>query len=66
MSWAAIVKSTKNGGEARYAPDVSIEVLERMVWKYGKPVTTGKPWIVMEFNGIIGAGDGIPSKWMRV
>jgi hypothetical protein len=56
---------TKNG-PAKYIPGTDIESLERMVWHNGSPVTNGRTWKVMEFDKVIGASEGIESKWIRV
>jgi hypothetical protein len=67
MAWKDIVAGT--GGRnapAKYNPRVDIEKLERLVWKEGTPVTTDKPFKVMEFLEEIGASEGKSSWWVRV
>jgi RHS repeat-associated protein len=63
--WKTVVETTKNG-PAKYIPGTDIESLERMVWHNGSPVTNGRTWKVMEFDRVIGASEGIESKWIRV
>ena len=65
MSWKDIIKSTKNG-PAKYNLGTDIEVLERMVWEKGTPVTNGKTWKVMEFDDVIGAIGGAKTNYMIV
>jgi hypothetical protein len=63
--WSTVVKGTKTGA-AKYLPGTSIEALERLAWAQGTPVTTGKPWKVMEFSAEIGASGGKSSRWVRI
>ena len=65
IPWAKIVESTTSG-LAKYSPDVRIEQLERAVWESGIPVSSGKPWKVVEFTGEIGANSGKSLRWVRV
>lgn len=65
LTWNKIVESTKSG-PAKYRPEIDIEALERQVWAEGRPVTSGKPWKVMELQEEVGASGGKSSKWVRV
>ena len=65
MSWKDITDSTKNG-PAKYKPEIDIESTEKMVWEKGTSVTNGKTWKVKEFDDVIGASDGVETKYMRV
>lgn len=65
VPWKDIVEGTTSG-PAKYKPGLRIEALERGVWETGTPVTTGKPWKVQEFQDVIGASEGKPSRWVRV
>ena len=63
--WSKIIKSTK-GGPAKYLPETDIQAFELNAWEKGISVTNGKTWKVMAFDEVIGASDGLPSKWVRV
>ncbi|WP_457968008.1 DUF6531 domain-containing protein [Pseudomonas sp. R4-84] len=64
--WPAVVKSTANGGAARYLPGTDIEALERYVFANGQSVNNGKPWKVMDLGRTVGANDGKETPYMRV
>ncbi|MWV17459.1 type IV secretion protein Rhs [Pseudomonas sp. L-22-4S-12] len=63
--WPEVVKSTKSG-PAKYKPGVDIEKLERGAYEIGTSTTNGKPWKVQEYDEVIGASEGKPSRWIRV
>ncbi|WP_334597076.1 RHS repeat-associated core domain-containing protein [Pseudomonas alvandae] len=64
--WPAVVKSTANGGAARYLPGTDIEALERYVFANGQSVNNGKPWKIMDLGRTVGANDGKETRYMRV
>ncbi|MGX9379881.1 RHS repeat-associated core domain-containing protein [Pseudomonas sp. JQ36] len=64
--WPSVVKSTANGGAAKYAPGTDIEALERHAFEHGQEVNNGKPWKVIDMGRIIGANDGKETRFMRV
>ncbi|MBD2871222.1 RHS repeat domain-containing protein [Paenibacillus arenilitoris] len=66
LSWKAVIKSTKNGGPARYLHGTDIEAVERFVWANGTPVTNGKDWKVFKFDQVVGASDGKETQYIRV
>jgi hypothetical protein len=65
MSWKDIVEYTRHG-DAKYKPGTNIEQLERLAWEKGTPVNNGRPWKVIEFDSIVGAKNGIETKYVRV
>ncbi|WP_248805111.1 RHS repeat domain-containing protein, partial [Pseudomonas sp. MWU13-2100] len=64
--WPSVVKSTANGGAAKYLPGTDIESLERYAFKNGQDVNNGKPWKVIDMGETIGANDGKETRYMRV
>jgi RHS repeat-associated protein len=64
--WPSVVKSTANGGAAKYAPGTDIEALERHAFEHGQEVNNGKPWKVIDMGRTIGANDGKETRFMRV
>ncbi|UZE09708.1 RHS repeat protein [Pseudomonas sp. B21-053] len=64
--WPDVVKSTANGGKAKYLPGTDIEALERHAFKNGQDVSNGKPWKVIDMGKTIGANDGKETRFMRV
>lgn len=66
LSWKDVVKSTKNGGAAKYLHGTNVEALERFVWANGTPVNSSKDWKVYKFDHVVGASDGKETKYMRV
>jgi RHS repeat-associated protein len=64
--WPSIVKSTANGGAAKYLPGTDIEALERHAFANGQDVNSGKPWKVIDMGRTIGANDGKETRYMRV
>ena len=76
MTWNEIIKSTANGGKAKYHPGIknspgigSIEALERHAWETGTPVISDKPnkiWKVKKMDYICGACDGKETQYMRI
>ena len=69
VEWKVAVKETRRA-EALYKPTVvqDVEAFERYVWQNGIPTnhTDGRTWKVMEFKDVIGASDGLESRWVRV
>lgn len=65
IPWRTVIAGTRVG-PAKYRPGIAIEMLEREVYKNGKPTTNGKPWKVMEFPHCIGASHGKLSCWVRI
>lgn len=65
LSWKQIIDNTKFS-EAKYKPGINIEALERYAWEKGTPTTNNKPWKVIELDEIIGAKNGLETKYMRV
>jgi hypothetical protein len=66
MDWKDIVKSTKNGGAARYKPGIDIEAIERYAWEYGTTTKSRDSFKVMKFDDVIGANGGKETVFMRV
>jgi len=64
--WPSVVKSTANGGAAKYLPGTDIEALERHAFANGQDVNNGKPWKVIDMGKTIGANDGKETQYMRV
>jgi len=64
--WPSVVKSTANGGAAKYVPGTDIEALERHAFANGQDVNNGKPWKVIDMGKTIGANDGKETRYMRV
>ncbi|WP_434604520.1 RHS repeat protein [Pseudomonas sp. Z4-7] len=64
--WSTVIKSTGNGGTARYLPGTDIEALERYVFANGQNVNNGKPWKVMDLGRTVGANNGKETRFMRV
>ena len=60
-----MITSTKFG-PTKYLPNIDVKALELDVWENGKLATNKKPWKVMEFNDIIGASEGTPTRFVRV
>jgi hypothetical protein len=69
LSWQDIIKSTINGGKAKYKPGINIEAFERDAWNSGTSVAssvTNKSWKVKAFNDVCGACNGKETKYMRI
>jgi hypothetical protein len=65
MTWKETINSTKSG-PAKYKQGVDIERMEREAYKNGVPATNGKPWKIREYETVIGASEGKPSRWIRL
>jgi hypothetical protein len=65
ISWNNIVESTKSG-PAKYKYGTDIQKIEMEVYKTGTNVTNGKPWKVKGFDTIVGAKDGIETRYVRL
>ncbi len=65
ISWKKIVESTKSC-PAKYKPEINIEAIELQAWKSGRSTTNGKSWKVFECKDIIGAKDGIETRFVVV
>ena len=64
--WKQIVQSTKNG-PAKYSPNIGdIETFERDAWATGTPTTNGKNWRVKAYDRVIGATNGMETKYVRI
>lgn len=59
------MKSTKSG-PAKYLHGTDVEALERSVWRNGLNVTNGKTWKVMKFDKVVGASEGVETRYVRV
>ena len=68
LTWKQIVESTKNGGKAKYHPDVDIEKLERDVWANGTEVSSNNNTRIKikELDHIAGASEGKETRFVAV
>ncbi|WP_338552524.1 hypothetical protein [Paenibacillus sp. KS-LC4] len=66
LTWKQIVKSTSNGGAARYKPGIDIESIERYAWENGTSANNRDLFKVMKFEDVIGANGGKETVYMRV
>lgn len=62
IPWKDVVKSTKSG-PAKYLNGTDVEALEQYVWGNGLNVANGKSWKVMRFDEIIGASEGVETRF---
>ncbi len=63
------IAATSDGRDSRYFADVDVEAIERVAAQSGAPVPSPKPattYKVCEFAEIVGASEGLPSRWLRV
>lgn len=67
VPWADIIKSTANGGAAKFKPGVNIPAIDMDVWVTGQKTTMHPTWKVKEYkNTIIGAYKGKETSWVVV
>ncbi|VEJ54615.1 S-type pyocin domain-containing protein [Pragia fontium] len=66
VPWQDIVKSTANGGAAKFKPGVNIPQTDIDVWLNGVKTIKHPTWKVKEYDYIIGAYDGKETQWVVV
>ena len=66
VPWKDIVKSTANGGEAKFKPDINIPDLDVDVWNTGQTTSLRSYWKVKQYDHIIGAYEGKETRWAVV
>ena len=66
VPWKDIVKSTANGGEAKFKPDINIPDLDVDVWNTGQTTSLRSYWKVKQYDHIIGAYEGKETHWAVV
>ena len=66
--WEEIVEGTKNGGEAKYHPDIDIEKLEKEVWTNGIEVSSNNNTRIkiQRINHVVGASNGKETNFIQV
>ena len=66
VPWKDVIKTTGNGGSAKFKPEVNISEIDIDAWENGQVTEKHSTWKVKQYDHVIGAYAGKETQWVVV